>query len=419
METKNSWMKIVDKIINIVLLLGVVPFFIVCAFFGLSGYGNIWWVIGLLLIIPIGYVVWSFICLANTINKDEENQKKVVSAWLLGGSSVLLLAGIYFVLIGMLARWNPYIYLVPAVLFLTFKVVALFFDFLAQAELFVGVGYETCLLIVLVAIYVLSSVNSKYPIVVLLGKIIAIVFSLVFTALVLKSCLLDRLSLNNHNAIIKFLIIVGVSVAISIYTLYLWFWDSGASDQSLFSAIMGIYAAVLGGAITLGGVAWTIRRQDEIKKEEEKKKAKPLFSFIMLKNPILDINGQRVCFDDEGFARFEKNVIGIIENSEKSAFSIEKVYHDNKWWNIVGNKVVLPNKSVYIDFNFTKEDWLFFIEVEDALQNKFYYKIDVLTLNYVNLENSDMHPHKFTVRDIKEISLEKMQDMINKNQKEK
>lgn len=49
---------------------------------------------------------------------------------------------------------------------------------------------------------------------------------------------------------------------------------------SLQSIVTTIVAAVYGGMLTLTGVAWTIKRQDEIRKEEEKKKMKPYLRLL-------------------------------------------------------------------------------------------------------------------------------------------
>ena len=61
-------------------------------------------------------------------------------------------------------------------------------------------------------------------------------------------------------------------MALMIYTLYMWFWST---NTELFTSIMGVFAGLLGGIITLGGVAWTIKRQDDARKAMEIEKAKP------------------------------------------------------------------------------------------------------------------------------------------------
>lgn len=61
-------------------------------------------------------------------------------------------------------------------------------------------------------------------------------------------------------------------MALMIYTLYMWFWST---NTDLFTSIMGVFAGLLGGIITLGGVAWTIKRQDDVRKAMEIEKAKP------------------------------------------------------------------------------------------------------------------------------------------------
>ena len=127
----------------------------------------------------------------------------------------------------------------------------------------------------------------------------------------------------------------------------------------------------------------------------------------MLLNPLDNITGKKVCFDDN-FVQYPCNVTAEIENSDQSVFSIEKVYHDNKWWTVEGNKIVLPNKVVIFDFNFSTDVNNLFMEVKDTLGNSYYYEIKVLNINFVSLKSGDKNPYKHTIRELKEISLEEI-----------
>lgn len=78
---------------------------------------------------------------------------------------------------------------------------------------------------------------------------------------------------NNFAQLALFIVSIITLMALLVSTLYFWFWDS--YDTEIFTSIMGVFAGLLGGVLTLTGVAWTIKKQDEIRKEEEKKKMKP------------------------------------------------------------------------------------------------------------------------------------------------
>lgn len=66
--------------------------------------------------------------------------------------------------------------------------------------------------------------------------------------------------------------------ALAVYLIYL------IPDPTVQTIVTTIVAAMFGGLLTLVGVAWTIRRQDTIRQEEEKKKYKPL---VFIRNPQL------------------------------------------------------------------------------------------------------------------------------------
>lgn len=158
--------------------------------------------------------------------------------------------------------------------------------------------------------------------------------------------------------------------------------------------------------MTLVGVAWTIRHSDKERKEEEKKKAKPIFTFNMVLEEIKDIRTKKVCFDvtDNGI-EYECHVVAEIENSDHALFEVKRIFHDGKWNEIEGNTVVLPNKSVYFDFRFNYDVNNLFLEVKDGLDNSYYYEIKVLSLNLLpgivrNLNKELL----YTIREIKEIS---------------
>lgn len=203
-----------------------------------------------------------------------------------------------------------------------------------------------------------------------------------------------------------------LGIGLTVYLIYI------IPSDDLRNIIIPIVSAVYGGLLTLVGVAWTIKsnnkdrkadleRIENERKEEEIKKSKPIFTFNMLLNPLDNITGIKVCFDDN-LVQYPCNVTAEIENSDQSVFSIEKVYHDDKWWAVEGNKIVLPNKVVIFDFNFSTDVNNLFMEVKDTLGNSYYYEIKVLNINFVSLKSGDKNPYKHTIRELKEISLEEI-----------
>ena len=197
---------------------------------------------------------------------------------------------------------------------------------------------------------------------------------------------------------------------LSVYMIYI------LPDEQLKTIVTAVVAALYGGILTLVGVAWTIRHSDKERREEEKKKAKPIFTFNMVLEEIKDIRTKKVCFDvAENEIEYKFHVVAEIENSDHSLFEVKRVFHDGKWNEIEGNTVVLPNKSVYFDFRFNYDVNNLFLEVKDGLDNSYYYEIKVLSLNLLPsvVQNSNaelLH----TIRELKEISIDEINKMTTK-----
>lgn len=197
-----------------------------------------------------------------------------------------------------------------------------------------------------------------------------------------------------------------VGVGMSIYLIY------SIPNPDLQNVVIPVVSAVYGGLITLVGVAWTIRHGQDERKRDEFQKAKPLFSFNMMYAPLATVEGKRVCFDEDDNNKQRNNqVVFEIENSDRSAFVIERLFHDGQWWSLDANKVVLPGKTIYVEFHFTEDVNNLFVEAKDALGNCYYYEIKVLCLNLLT-RPTPHHPFLHTVREIREISLQEIENRI-------
>lgn len=112
---------------------------------------------------------------------------------------------------------------------------------------------------------------------------------------------------DNFTQLALFIVSVITLMALLVSTLYFWFWDAYAPD--IFASIMGVFAGLLGGVLTLTGVAWTIKRQDEIRQEEERKRLIPYFIKHIDDNK--DKEGQIVsviCSRFEGIPQYNERV---------------------------------------------------------------------------------------------------------------
>ena len=182
-----------------------------------------------------------------------------------------------------------------------------------------------------------------------------------------------------------------IGLGLTIYLIYI------IPIDSLRTIVTAIVAAVYGGLLTLSGVAWTIHRSDRLKQEEEIQKAKPIFTFEMQYAGNVDLTGKKVCLSDEEPNDFAFRCFVLFENSNHSVFSIEGIYHDNKWCKMGGNKVVLPHGKVYVDFRFNELDDVY-MKIVDGLQNDYYYKMRVLLVDH----NPYVQEYLHTVNDLQE-----------------
>ena len=175
--------------------------------------------------------------------------------------------------------------------------------------------------------------------------------------------------------------------------------------------VIPLFAAVIGGSITLAGVYLTIKKADMIRKEDEIKKARPLFSFhIITEEPKLNAVMQHICFSDSN----EKNVFAHVvfvelENSNLSSFEIKRIYHDDSWVGVEGNTVILPSAKCLLEYRFSESPTCIFLEIEDTLANIYYYHMSVLFLGCLASDGKNLH----TVREIKRIEKKDMEKLMN------
>jgi len=200
-----------------------------------------------------------------------------------------------------------------------------------------------------------------------------------------------------------------LGIALTVYLIYI------IPNVNLQSIVIPIISSLYGGLLTLVGVAWTIKsnnkeRKADLKrieterKEEEQKKAKPLFTFNMFDHVPSTKDGRKICatIDDMSNAC---SVYAEIENSDKSSFEIKRIYHDKQWFAFIGNTVILPNSKAIVAFNFN-DVFDIYLETIDALGNQYYYEIKAL---HLRIEKGD-GKHFHTIREIYEVDKKSLID---------
>lgn len=198
-----------------------------------------------------------------------------------------------------------------------------------------------------------------------------------------------------------------VGVGLSVYLIYL------IPDKELQTIIIAIVASLYGGLLTLAGVAWTIRKSDSDRKEDEIANIKPFFTFQLLsKEPKMD-GPIKTCFpdpDNEADCKYE--AYAQIDNSDFSLLTLKRIYHDGHWIGLHMNQTLLPGGNLILSFRCTNLLNVY-LEVADRLGNSYFYKIEMIVLpNPLNPSFTSSGLKFCTIRGLKEISEEQMNKEI-------
>ena len=123
-------------------------------------------------------------------------------------------------------------------------------------------------------------------------------------------------------SILDFIFLFLATIATSVATIYFIFWESGAESQDLFNAVMGVFAGLVGGALTLAGVAWTIKSGREKDRREEVLKCKPMFRYCDAQNENIPQDAQNFSFLDGKVAETQYNINKMCFKNFDSAYLI-------------------------------------------------------------------------------------------------
>lgn len=209
------------------------------------------------------------------------------------------------------------------------------------------------------------------------------ILGILFIILVLLNLARAFLSNNKRNAIINFFdaadLLLGL--AATVYLIYI----IPENLQSLQTIITTIVAAVYGGLLTLVGVAWTIKKADSDRKEEERKKYRPMAVFFKGSEKS-DYEITLSEYDDTRFVSIQKSsenrysrVIKDfkLRNLDLNAFFVEGLIFNN-------NSVLFRYANLYVEkekiilFSF-QDTMLYFVKpiqqigvlVKDLLDNEY------------------------------------------------
>lgn len=202
---------------------------------------------------------------------------------------------------------------------------------------------------------------------------------------------------------------IGIGYNFFVSVVVCAFMIANIKDDKIQTIILSLAAAIYGGLLTLIGVAWTIKKSDRDRKEDEEKKAIPLFSFNMLYKPPVGEIIKKVCFPQSLEFQYKDEVYVELENSDRSVVVLDRIFHDGSWFQLQGNTVMLPNKTYFLSFKYNSPNNIYLI-AKDAFDKEYAYHIRVLRIKMM----ADSGKYFNTVREINKIELKEMYSIINK-----
>lgn len=201
-----------------------------------------------------------------------------------------------------------------------------------------------------------------------------------------------------------------IGIALTVYLIYI------IPNKELQNIIIPIIAAVYGGLLTLVGVAWTIKKSDNDRKQAEEQRVKPL---VFICNPQMTSINQKELM--KGIL-LSKNNIGSLKNAEanKEAFILPQIFISNSDYSHVvirGFRIndeyhlydhgqVLPkNKTFYLqnDFRFEYSNEIEYVAMllQDMLDNiyelELNFSINKKDKNKAIIINSGIETRKTTL----------------------
>ena len=228
------------------------------------------------------------------------------------------------------------------------------------------------------------------------------VIGIVFLEIYLLIRIFSQLHNNRENKVVSIIILGCVFVTVGVTVIYSMTYHLPGKD--LFVALMTVFAGIIGGLLTLGGVAWTIVSQDEKQQKAEIAKAKPYFLVNWRTTDKINFEKDNACFPVETEEKMVSDVHCEIENSKLSVLKLSRIYREGRWLELEGNNTILPDGKCILNFRFNDDMNHIYLEVKDIFNNCYYYQLKLLLVKM----NTQPDLSFFTVREFCEIAQDKL-----------
>lgn len=168
---------------------------------------------------------------------------------------------------------------------------------------------------------------------------------------------------------ISFVVDVISLLALMGYLIYLI-----PNNENLQDIVLNIVAAVVGGALTLAGVAWTIKKTDEDKKETQRLTLKP---WLFWSNIARTIKGtQQYYFSNPTLNVIDYKFVGCLKNTDNGIAVLKKIITANNEYYPESDAIVDKDSYFVIFAHLDEKDIAeaVYLVVEDVLHNEYKYQ---------------------------------------------
>ena len=214
-----------------------------------------------------------------------------------------------------------------SVLSLSLIIAANLLDFFSSTQFFdeKEVPLFTMVIVAIVAFMVSRLLDNE--IVNYFINIFLAIASIILIFLIIKKFIVEMPNVSKPISIFNLIILILLTLVICVLTIYGFFWNNQENAaQDLFNAIMGVFAGIAGGALTLAGVAWTIKSGREKDRREEVLKCKPMFRYCDAQNENIPQDAQNFFFLDGEVAETQYNINKMcFKNFDNTYLIIESI----------------------------------------------------------------------------------------------
>lgn len=191
-----------------------------------------------------------------------------------------------------------------------------------------------------------------------------------------------------------------LGVGLTVYLIYI------IPNACLQEILISIVSAVYGGLLTLVGVAWTIKDNNNKKRQDELNKAKPMFSLMTDFQVVLNSVYPTIPFSIQNHSSL-CNVcyIGLFMNSDNSSFYVKSVYaHSFGLLTPTTNNIALKNQyfKIIINSDNAYKDKVIFLTIEDIFGRLFYYELQYTDIIENTVQDVNLYRNLLSFKEISE-----------------